>query len=325
MPPPDMRVWNGRTDEADGPRALRWHQMVKPLTPDWEPGIAIVGFACDEGVRRNQGRIGAKDGPRAIRAALAGLAWQQEHPVYDAGDVVCTDGDLEAAQERLSRVVHDAIFARQRPLVLGGGHEAAWGSHRGLVRAVQGIDPNLKIGIVNIDAHFDLRADPQANSGTPFAQISGWYREIDRLFRYMCLGVSEAANTAALFDRALRFETVWRPDTELDPWQLDEPLTAVRDFVKTVDVIHLSIDLDVLPAAVMPAVSAPAARGVPLASVEAIIATVLKTGKVAVTDLVELNPTFDIDGHGARTAAHLAWLIAKGWPVMVAEPAEPQE
>jgi formiminoglutamase len=320
-----MRVWTGRVDTADGPSAARWHQKVQLLKPESAPGVALVGFACDEGIRRNQGRVGAVGGPRAIRAELAGLSWQHEHPpVYDTGDVVCTDGNLEAAQDRLSQAVHDAIFARQRPLVLGGGHEAAWGSHNGLLRAVQEIDPNMKIGIINIDAHFDLRADTPGNSGTSFAQIAGLYREADRTFRYMCLGVSEPANTVALVDRALRFDTVWRPDVELDPWQLDEPLTAVRDFAKTVDVIHFSIDLDVLSAAVMPAVSAPAARGVPLASVETIIAAVLKTRKVALTDLVELSPPFDIDGHGARTAARLVWLIAKRWPLLV-ESNEPEE
>ena len=105
MPTPDMSVWTGRVDAADGPRALRWHQMMKPLTAGAPPGIALVGFACDEGVRRNGGRVGAKDGPRAIRAALANLAWHQEYPVYDAGDVRCDSGDMEGAQSRLAGVV----------------------------------------------------------------------------------------------------------------------------------------------------------------------------------------------------------------------------
>ncbi|WP_239689693.1 hypothetical protein, partial [Aquitalea pelogenes] len=29
-------------------------------------------------------------------------------------------------------------------------------------------------------------------------------------------------------------------------------------------------------------------------------------------DLVELNPQFDIDSHGAKTAARLAWSITRG-------------
>src|SRR5262245_61685671 len=312
----DVGVWKGRVDAADGRSAVRWHQMVRPLGRTPQPGITLLGFACDEGVRRNQGRVGAKDGPKAIRAALASMAWHQNHPVYDAGDITCADGKLEAAQDLLTEAVYKGIFAQQRVLVLGGGHEAARGSYRGVIRAVEGIDRSLKVGIINIDSHFDLRGDTPPNSGTPFAQIAGWCREIDRLFWYMCLGVSESANTAALFDRANRFDARWKLDKDLDPWRLDGPIEEIQKFAEPVDVIHLSIDLDVLPAAVMPAVSAPAARGVALESVEALVSAVLATGKVVVAEIVELNPSFDIDDHGAKTAARLAWLVAKEWPVM---------
>ena len=315
-------VWTGRVDTADGELAVRWHQMVKPLAANADPGVVLIGFPVDEGVRRNEGRPGAKDGPRAIRTALANLAWRHLQPVYDAGDVACTNTDLTADQKRLNEAVYNAIAAGHRPLVLGGGHETAWGTYVGLVRAVQAIDPALKVGIVNLDAHFDLRADVKASSGTPFAQISRWCAESDRLFWYMCLGVSEPSNTAALFDRAKRFNVKYKLDIDLDPWLLATTFDAIHKFVEAVDVIHLSIDLDVLPSADMPAVSSPALRGVPIASVEAILGTVLNTGKVAVTELVELNPSLDLDNRGARTAARLAWLIAKEWPALLAEPEE---
>lgn len=316
---PDMGLWQGRIDSADGDTALRWHQMIEKLAPDADPGVALLGFACDEGVRRNGGRVGAKDGPRAIRQALANLAWHHDHPVYDAGNISCTDGDLEGAQNRLRKAVYDVINARQRPLVLGGGHETAWGTYRGLLQAVQQLDPYLKVASINIDAHLDLRADKRATSGTPFAQIAGWCRETDRLFRYMCLGVSEAANTAALFDRAKRFEVEWRKDTDLSPSRMDDTLNALASFVNRIDLIHLSIDLDVLSPGVMPAVSAPATRGVSLEAVESIVAALLPSGKVCVVEIVELNPALDADGCGARVAAGLAWQIAKDWPLVPVE------
>src|SRR5437660_944769 len=105
MPPPEKtetNEWQGRMDNTiDGALAVRWHQRVRRLTRGAEPGVTLIGFACDEGVRRNKGRVGAAEGPRAIREALAGMAWHQPHPVFDAGDVACTDGDLEGAQNRL--------------------------------------------------------------------------------------------------------------------------------------------------------------------------------------------------------------------------------
>lgn len=301
-----MSVWTGRVDVADGPRALRWHQMVKPLTADSPPGIVLIGFACDEGVRRNGGRVGAKDGPRAIRAALANLAWHQERPVYDAGDVRCDDADMEGAQSRLAEVVASVITAGHRPLVLGGGHETAWGTFQGIVAA----KPHAAVGVINIDAHLDLRADEPGNSGTPFNQMARWCEAHGRPFRYLCLGVSLASNTAALFDRAKELGADWLPDHRLQPIPVEDVTARLEPFAESVESIHLSIDLDVLPAAVMPAVSAPAARGIQLETVERLIAFALSTKQVVAVDLVEFNPHLDVGNSGQRVAGRLAWQVA---------------
>ena len=79
------------------------------------------------------------------------------------------------------------------------------------------------------------------------------------------------------------------------------------------DRLYLTIDLDVLPAREMPAVSAPAALGVPLAILLRIVEPLCRSGKLQAVDLVEFNPQFDIDGLGARAAARLAWQIAHWW------------
>lgn len=304
-----MSVWTGRVDEADGPRALRWHQMVKPLTPGCEPGVVLIGFACDEGVRRNKGRVGAKDGPRAIRAALANLAWHQDRPVYDAGDVRCDDSDMEGAQARLAEVVAGAITAGHRPLVLGGGHETAWGTFQGIIRAKR----KARVGVVNIDAHLDLRADEPGNSGTPFYQIAQWCERNRRPFQYLCVGTAELSNTAALFERLGELGGQYVPDSDFFPADRKEPHDYISDFVEGLEHLHLSLDLDVLPAATMSAVSAPAIRGLQLELVEVILTRLLSRGKVEAIDLVELNPRLDTDGRGARVAAWLAWQVARHW------------
>lgn len=309
MPGPDMNVWHGRVDGADGPHALRWHQMVKPLTRDCKPGIVLIGFACDEGVRRNQGRVGARDGPQAIRAALADLAWHQDRPIYDAGDVICDDRDMEGAQQELAEVVASSITAGHRPLILGGGHETAWGTFQGIVAA----KPGVSVGVINIDAHLDLRADEPSNSGTPFHQIAKWSSASGRPFRYLCLGVSKPSNTRALFERMAAFGAECVFDSDFSPLDRPGPRAQIDAFLGIVEHIHLSVDLDVLPAGTMPAVSAPAARGVQLETVESLLSRILGSGKVSAMDLVELNPSFDIDHHGARVAARIAWWAASDW------------
>jgi formiminoglutamase len=299
-----MTGWTGRTDPADGPDALRWHQKARPLEPGAPHGIALIGFACDEGVRRNGGRVGAKEGPASIRKALANLAWHQRLPVYDVGDVRCDDQRLEDAQARLGVAVAEALAAGHRALVLGGGHEAAWGTFQGVTAAF----PGAEVGIVNIDAHLDLRGDEVATSGTPFRQAADWCLANGRRFHYLCLGMSYASNTAGLLRRSRALGARWLPDRSLD-----EAEAEVESLARLCDVVHLSIDLDVLPASVLPGVSAPAGRGVPLEVVERLIALVLRTGKVAAVDVVELAPGLDPVGWSARVAASVVWQVAADW------------
>lgn len=303
----DSWPWRGRVDRAEGPDALRWHQVVQPAAAATAPGIALLGFACDEGVRRNFGRPGAEEGPAALRRALGNLAWHGGPPLLDAGDVTCAGGDLEGAQERLAAEVAALLRAGHRPIVLGGGHETAWGSFLGLATA----RPDSRIGIVNLDAHFDLRRPLRATSGTPFAQIAEWCERARVPFDYLCIGIAEPANTAALFATARRLGVRFWLDEAVTAEAMGELVAEIEAIAARNDALHLSLDLDVLPAWVMPAVSAPAARGVLLERVEALIALVRATGKLAVADMVEFNPAYDTDGRGARTAARLAWRLTR--------------
>lgn len=302
--PFDPSVWHGRIDSEEGPLGRRWHQQV--LSPRAEvPGTALIGFACDAGVARNHGRIGAAGGPAAIRAALAGLAWHGERPLYDAGDVRCDGDALEAAQQELGGQVAALLDAGHRPLVLGGGHEVAFGSWQGLAAHCSRQSRPPVIGIINLDAHFDLRAGDRASSGTPFRQIADDCAARGWPFHYACLGIAAPSNTAALFARARELGVQWVDDQSMRDWHP----AILGDFIDRVDAIHLSIDLDVLPASVAPGVSAPAAFGVELAVIERIAAQVRASGKLRLAELAELNPRLDIDSHTARIAARLAFQL----------------
>lgn len=86
--------------------------------------------------------------------------------------------------------------------------------------------------------------------------------------------------------------------------ELPALLGGLDAFIARCDHLYLTIDLDVLPAAVMPGVSAPAARGVELAVIEPLIAHIRASGKLRLADLAEYNPNW------IRTTAVPAWLRA---------------
>ncbi len=303
----DPPKWAGRTDPEDGDGARRFYHLMGDNAPR-----AVLGFACEAGVARNKGRIGAAQGPDAIRKGLMSLAVPTDAgKIKDLGDIQVTGDDLEAGHTHLSIELDKALRHHNRIVVLGGGHETAFGSYSGLRLHY----PDTKIGIINLDAHLDLRALGEAgpSSGTPFTQI----RNLDPGgFDYLCIGAARESNTEALFQRAKDWgvNVIYDDAISADPKIADKVINAMAD---RNDILYLTIDLDVLPHYQMPGVSAPAARGVSLEIIERIIDRILglaEIGKITLplADIVELSPPHDRDGMSAKTAAFIARRLLLG-------------
>lgn len=306
--PADFALWQGRTDPGGG--AARWHEVIRAPEAG-RPGTCLLGLASDLGVRLNQGRAGAAGGPDALRRALGGLPAPEGRPVYDAGTVAVSD-DLDAGQEDYADRMADLLGAGHTVIGLGGGHEIGWASWQGLVRHLGVEGGSNRIGIVNFDAHFDLRdAAEGGTSGTPFRQIAEDCGRRGIGFHYLCLGVSEAANTRSLFDYADAAGVRYLTDIEC---REERATPLLEGLVAEVDALYVTICLDALPASVAPGVSAPAALGIPVEFVirclRKLRATSPDTGWLA-ADIAELNPRYDIDGRTARTAARLVWELAR--------------
>jgi formiminoglutamase len=311
--------WSGRVDAIDGEAGRRWHQVVAPCPADGPAGTALLGFACDAGVARNRGRTGAAGGPPTIRGTLANLAWHGSpgDRLYDAGDVVCSGDDLEAAQSEYADLVARLIRGGHAPIGLGGGHEIAWAGYQGIARALAGHPRLERLGVVNFDAHLDLRRPEvpgRGTSGTPFQQIAEARAAAGLEFRYFCLGAAEASNTPALLQRAatLGAEVVF--DVDAGNPSAEQRL---REFIAASTAIYLTVCLDVLPPAVAPGVSAPSGLGVALHRAVALLRVALEAcghrtpgSKLLLADVAEFNPKFDPDGRTARTAARIVYEMA---------------
>ena len=349
----DMSRWTGRAEPFESARARYWHQIVKPYAFDstsQQNGqhIGLVGFACDQGVRRNQGRVGARAAPPLIRQAFAALPviaelqqrYEGQLPTLlgDAGDIHCHDNDdfaertLEQAQVKYAEKISHIIKQGGLPIGLGGGHAIAYGSFLGLWQALSSktdqptndvsnvknyfendVESNVEnkasamptIGVINFDAHLDIRQSDVATSGTPFRQIAEHLDEHGQPFHYCCIGVSRFSNTAALFDRAEQLGVHIISDEDCTNKEWKKIAAQITGFIDSVDIIYLTIDMDCLPSSIVPGVSAPAAYGIELSFVERAVKRIIASGKVKMADIAEINPTFDIDGRSCKVAARL--------------------
>lgn len=292
--------WTGRVDEAA--KGKRIHQVVKNTKIDQvnkvnNRAFGIVGFESDEGVRRNQGRLGAKEAPNQIRKMMGSIPYHSnEENLIDIGNVTCDDGDLEKAQVKLGENVAILIESGYTPIILGGGHETLYGHYLG-VRKALGADK--KIGLVNLDAHLDMRIDKQPSSGTMFRQIL----EADDNANYLCIGLQELGNTEQLFATAKKHDVTYIMEAELEP--LEDTFITINEFASQHDVIIYTICSDVINQAHAPGVSAPAPFGLHPNTVRLITEHIVTRDNFLSFDISEVNPQLDIEEQTSRLASYI--------------------
>jgi len=292
-------TWTGRPVKKGPLYFYQCVEEIKNLEKVGEGDIVLTGYACDEGVRRNKGRIGAVQGPISIKKALAKTAFTSK--VWDMGDVICVDGKMEESQAAVAKVTLAAIKASALPINIGGGHDIAFATGSGVYDALKA--KKYKIGIINFDAHFDLRTlQEKGNSGTPFYQLAKLCKSYDLDFTYLVLGIQKQSNTEELFETAAELNVNYVLNQDLNQENIGK---AIKELISKVDKLYVSIDLDAFSASFAPGVSAANPIGMhPNLALES-LKRIFDSGKVCAVDIAEMNPSCDIDNRTAKLAAYL--------------------
>jgi formiminoglutamase len=270
------------------------------------PRVALLGFQCDEGVRRNHGRDGAANAPDAIREALYRMTPDHD-PAFAQLLARATDfgnlqlkSDLGESQATLGAVIATCLEHDTIPIVLGGGHETAYGHFLGYVKA------GRSVRVLNWDAHPDVRSliDGHGHSGSPFRQAIE--HPSKRCTRYDVAGLlaHAVAGAHAAFVTEHGGHIWWRHE-------------LIRDTVEAISgATHgpsmVSFDIDAVDQAFAPGVSAPATGGLTPDLWLHAAWCAGANAQVSSMDLVEMNPKHDRDGQTARLAALTVWMFLKG-------------
>jgi formimidoylglutamase len=267
---------------------------------------ALLGLADDLGVRLNGGRPGARGGPSAFRAMLAryGVPWDGERgssldvPIYDAGDVTPAAEEGEPGLLETHARIERAVSAlRERGLVtlcVGGGHDLS-------LPAIAAVSASLggALGGVNLDAHLDVRE--KVGSGMAFRRLIEGARLDPRRFVELGLGrfVNDELDLAWLRAQggsAVHAEAIFERGLDAQ---------AALDHAAAAGPAFLSIDLDALDQSIAPGVSAPNPLGLGLRPAAKLAEAAGARREIQHFDLMEFNPSYDIDGHTARAAVLL--------------------
>ena len=183
--------------------------------------IVIVSYPDDEGVRLNNGRAGAAEGPEKILLFLGRMVTQRKTPRIIVLSDHLTQLRLSERHQAAEILARKVLSLGYRLMTLGGGHDYGFPDASAF----------LSTGgskVLNIDAHMDVRPvlDAKLNSGTAF------FRLIER-FGGRCLvewGIQSQTNAEA--------HVQWAQSKGARVFSFDKPLPKIAGKV------GLSICLD---------------------------------------------------------------------------------
>lgn len=194
------------------------------VIPVLDPSIAlknsattyvIIGIPEDVGVRANHGRQGAAEAWTAFLKSYCNIQATEKTNIIDAlvlGEIDCRlemeeslslditmsghDKKLGALvariDEKVATVVGQCILAGKIPIIIGGGHNNAFGNIKGASAAF-----NKPINVINFDAHSDYRILEHRHSGNGFS----YAKEGGFLDKYFIFGLHRNYTSQEIKDR----------------------------------------------------------------------------------------------------------------------------
>lgn len=192
--------------------------------------------------------------------------------------------DPAAAVDQIATAVEEAARSGKLVVGLGGEHTISVGFGRGLLAALAA-NGRQPLTVVQIDAHSDLR-DEYEDSPYSHACIARRLLEDERVEQMLQLGIRSVCTEEVAFARAHPDRVrVWYAE-EVHAGQWREELIA-RLLGRRV---YLTIDVDGLDPAIVPATGTPEPDGLTWPETLDILRTVAQAASIVGLDCVELAP-----------------------------------
>lgn len=262
------KITNHRSGEIKfGEKILTIPKNTDPLDfmKSSEAKFVLFGIPEDIGIRANYGRPGAASAWESAIQSIANI----QHNRFSKGSQIIVLGKLNVTQEmkevenldfndiddrsklsrlvekidkEVSHIIFKIIQCGKIPIVVGGGHNNAYGNIKGAALA-----KGKAINAVNFDAHSDFRILEGRHSGNGFSYAF----EEGFLKKYFIFGLHENYTSKSVLDIIKKIEDRVRYNTydsvnirkEKD---FTQEMVNAHDFIKN-DPYGIEIDLDAIP------------------------------------------------------------------------------
>jgi arginase len=299
--------------------------------------VHIIGVPLDLGA----GRRGVDMGPSALRiAGLDERIQELGYRVTDKGDLDVPIPETQQPGDERKKYIRDiarvctalyesamaSLESGALPIVLGGDHSVAAGSVAASASVARGA--RQSIGLIWVDAHGDMNTPASSASGNvhgmplaallgpepaELAEIGGFAPKVSPQHTVL-IGVRNLDAGEKLRVRESRVHVFTMKDIDR------AGIAAVAEQAiqlagRGTAGLHVSFDLDVCDPSVAPGVGTPVKGGLDYREAHMVMEMIADSGMLRALDVVEVNPTLDIQNSTAALGTELV-LSALGMKIL---------
>jgi formiminoglutamase len=292
------------------------------------------------GVRRNRGRLGAKNGPSVFRERLTrtgtldnpefDIDLKAHVTIFDLGDVSVPNFSNENPfEDLLASEVHQQIEVRVKwaienniiPVVIGGGNDQSYSVAKAVLETLKSDEEH--VGVINVDAHLDVRplidndGTLLRHSGSPFRLLlddPSFKSRTDHQFVEFGAQGSQCSKQHANFVRENNGRIIWLNELRggIAPMSLAlSRFTSVLDSFGTKSRVFLSFDIDSIRSSDCPGVSCPSSVGLTAEEALVICKEAGSRQNIIAFDMSEFNPLIESD-RTSRLMANMFYYFCLG-------------
>ncbi|HUF78090.1 MAG TPA: agmatinase [Thermoanaerobaculia bacterium] len=185
--------------------------------------------------------------------------------------------DLGAALGEIRAEARRHLEAGKVVVALGGEHSLS------SALALAARDVHGEVGVVQLDAHADLREEYE---GSPWSHAAVMRRLVDAGFPTLAVGIRSLSTPEAELVRERELPILWGRDL-----QSESVLARFRRRLEALpDRVYLTIDIDFFDPALVPATGTPEPGGAAWYPTLALLRSLFRRKRVVAMDLVELAP-----------------------------------
>lgn len=228
--------------------------------------------------------------------------------ICDAGDIrVDYEIDAEEMLHKAGDRIEKWIGPDKVLVLLGGDDTVPYVGVRSVARQRKG-----KIAVLKFDSHFDLAWEPRYWAGSQWARCfeAGHLDPVN----FAEIGIRGTRNSLAWYEAAKELDIGFWTLQDVEEKGIRKCVEeAIKRICRDADYLYLSLDLDVIDPAFLPAQKYPDPAGLTAREILQALRLAIDIGpEVVGFDMACLGPDFDVNGLGAQLAARCAVEVIGG-------------